>query len=129
MRALVNKFQFMPQFTPPPPDHIALGIAYAAFAHLAVGGIFALLYATSALFHEIVLVQQLSRIAVATGGIWLLTLGLSQCVYLLPMAIYLRYTERPRAVIGVLISVAIVVVLCAMWISALVFGLSPKFVG
>ncbi len=113
----------------PRPDHIALGIAYAALAHLAVGGVFALLYLFEAFFQEFTLVQQLGRIVIAAGGIWLLTLGLSQCVYLLPMAIYLHYTQRPRAVIGVMTSVAIVFVLCAMWIGVLIFGLSPKYVG
>ena len=113
----------------PRPDHIALGIAYSALAHLAVGSIFALLYAFSTLFHEVTLVRQLGEIAVATGGVWLLTLGLSQCVYLLPMAIYLHYTQRPRAVVGVWICMVIVTLLCAMWIGVIVFGLSPKFVG
>ncbi len=111
------------------PDHIALGIAYAALAHLAVGGIFVLLYVFEALFQEFALVQQLGRIAIAAAGIWLLTLGLSQCVYLLPLAIYFHYTQRPRAVIGVLICVAIVFVLCVIWISVLVFGFNSSFVG
>ena len=114
---------------PPRPDHIALGIAYSALAHLAVGSIFALLYAFSTLLHEFLLVRQLGQIAIATGGIWLLTLGLSQCVYLLPLAIYLRHTQRPRAVSGVGICIAIVFLLCMMWISVIVFGLSAKFVG
>ena len=111
------------------PDHIALGIAYAALAHRAVGSIWALLYAASTLFQEFKLARQLGGMVIATGGFWLLTLGLSQCVYLIPMAIYLRYTERPRAVIGVLSSMGVVFFLCIVWLGILVFGLSPRFVG
>ena len=113
----------------PRPDHIALGIAYAALAHLAVGAVFVVWYLIEALFPEFAFVQQLGRIAIAAAGIWLLTLGLSQCVYLLPLAIYLHYTQRPRAVIGLLTCVAIVFVLCIIWISVLIFGFNSSFVG
>ena len=117
------------QFITPRPDHIALGIAYAALAHLAVGAILALLFAASTLFQEFKLARQFGGMVIASGGIWLLTLGLSQCLYLLPMAIYLRYTGRPRAVIGVSICMGVVFFLCIIWLSVLVFGLSPRFVG
>ena len=113
----------------PRPDHIALGIAYAALAHLAVGAVFVVIYLFEASFQEVAFMQQLGRAAIAVGGVWLLTLGLSQCVYLLPLAIYFHYTQRPRAVIGVLICVAIVFVLCAIWISVLIFGFNSSFVG
>ena len=117
------------QFITPRPDHVALGVAYTALAHLAVGSILTLLYLISTLFQEFKLAHKLGGLAIATGGLWLLTLGLSQCVYLIPMAIYFRYTKRPRAVIGVLSSIGVVFFLCMIWLSVLVFGLSPRFVG
>ena len=40
-----------------------------------------------------------------------------------------EYTKRPRAVIGVLSSIGVVFFLCMIWLSVLVFGLSPRFVG
>lgn len=117
------------QFIAPPPDHIALGIAYSALAHLAIGSILTLLYVISTLFQEFKLAQKLGGMVIATGGMWLLTLGLCQCLYLLPLAIYLHHTGRQRAVIGVLSSIGVVFFLCMVWLCVLIFGLSPYYVG
>lgn len=117
------------QTMPARPDHPALGVSYAALAHLAVGCVFALTYLMARVFSDISWLRPLGTYGVAIAGTWLLTLGLSQCVYLLPMAIYLSYTHRPRAAKGVLSCVGIVFLLCALWISLLVFGFNSKFVG
>jgi hypothetical protein len=107
-------------------DHWGLGVAYTALAHLAVGLILALVSGIAASLPRDVGSEFADYALTAAGG-WFLGIGLTQCLYLVPLALYLHHTQRPRATAGVLICMGIVFLLSAACFGVFVFGMGGSF--
>jgi hypothetical protein len=104
-------------------DHWALGIAAAIGAHFIVGGILiASFFALDQLRNHSPIASTLyDNIGVVVFG-WFFGLGLSQILYLVPLALGFRHFQMPRACAGVLISMGVVFLLSSACYGIFVLG-------
>jgi hypothetical protein len=106
---------------PLPPDHFGLGVAYAAAAHIAVGVTFAIALPLGfSLFPN----SEAMQIFAMLASFWLFGIGLSQLVYLVPLAVVLKRKQLPASLAGLLVSMGVVFLL-----SAACFGLFSSSFG
>jgi hypothetical protein len=105
-------------------DHWALGIAAAIGAHFIIGGILvATFFGLEQLRGKSPIADTLyGNVGVVLFG-WFFGLGLSQIIYLVPLALGFRHFQMPRACAGVLISMGIVFLLSCACFGTFVFGL------